>query len=241
MIQRPASQRGWTLTSLMVGLLVSMLVIIAMLSLYRIVVRMTFDPTYGMQPTAAQDRQATTGFLAAQNQLQSAGFGVASAARNTDIVLVSGSTVVTIPNTGATVSGTAIYWDSNLNPTGTANWVCKGLASQSSGTPTTWTLSLVQASGTCNPVSSTWNSASLWTTTTVLASGLPSAITFSASASTGACWPFGAEAGSSMLALGSMSTLASSQSAVAGVQVTMGWSTSTGTNSWSTCLPNFTT
>ncbi|MBB5193538.1 Tfp pilus assembly protein PilW [Silvimonas terrae] len=251
MNQRPSSQRGWTLTSLMVGMVISLLVIIAMLSLYRIVARMTFDPASGMQPVAAQDRQATTGFLAAQNQLQSAGFGVAGAARNTDIILVNtaangSSTVISIPNTGTAVAGNAIYWDSNLNPTGTASWVCKGLISQSAQDPvatslTTWSLTLVQASGSCNPVSSKWNaSPSIWTSSSVLASGLPAAVTFSASASAGACWPFGAEVGSGMLALGSMTALASSQSAVAGVQVQMGWSTSTGSNSWTTCLPNFT-
>ncbi|GGP26342.1 hypothetical protein [Silvimonas amylolytica] len=249
MIRHPASQRGWTLTSLMVGMVVSLLVIIAMLALYRVGARLTFDPVSGMQPVAAQDRQATTGFLTAQNLLQSAGFGVSGASKTSDFVIVntaSGvSTAQTIPSSGS-VTGTAIYWDSNTNPTGTANWVCQGLISQSSQAsstlPVTWSLSLVQASSNCNPVASKWNSTT-WSSTTVLASGLPAAVTFTASATAGVCWPFGAEVNTAALtqtAASAVTSLASSQSASAGLSVQMNWSTNSGGNSWSSCLSNFT-
>ncbi|GGP20478.1 PilW family protein [Silvimonas iriomotensis] len=240
------AQRGWTLTSLMVGMVVSMLVIIAMLSLYRIGARMTFDPVNGMQPVASQDRQATTGLLTAQNQLQSAGFGISGASKTSDFVIVNTASGVssaqTLPSSGE-VSGTAVYWDSNTTPTGTATWVCQGLISQaSSTTPVTWSLSLVQASSSCNPVATKWNTTT-WSSTTVLASGLPAAVTFTASASAGACWPFGAEVNTASipLAAGSVvSALASTQSASAGLSVQMKWSTSTGNNNWSSCLSNFT-
>jgi Tfp pilus assembly protein PilW len=96
-------QAGWTMISLMVGLVVSLLVILSMLSLFRVVATNVVgtNSVVGMQPTAAQDRQVATALLSVQTVLQSAGYGYSpQAMHNTQFVLVSNPvpTVVSRPN-----------------------------------------------------------------------------------------------------------------------------------------------
>lgn len=254
-----SGQRGFTLVSLMVGLVISMLVILAMLSLFRVVLHFTFDQSSGMQPTAAQDRQATTGLLTVQNQLQSAGFGIASAASNTNFAVVSGAalastnkvtgTAVTLPTT-ATTYANAIFWESNpTQTTATTAWTCQGLISSSADN----SVSLLQAAGSCNPVSTQWSS-KVWTVTPLIGANIlpainaappvPPNLTFQASTGTGACWPYGAEVNTASLpasAASAVSGLTSSQTHTAGLSIRINWTTNSGSNSWTTCLPNFST
>ncbi len=84
-------QRGYSLISIMIGMIVSLLATISIMSLYRVVVHNLFDANSGIQQKAAQERQLATGFLTIQNLVQGAGFGVSSPATNRQFILVNGS------------------------------------------------------------------------------------------------------------------------------------------------------
>lgn len=60
------NQRGYSLISIMIGMLVSLLATISIMSLYRVVVHNLFDANSGIQQKAAQERQLATGFLTIQ-------------------------------------------------------------------------------------------------------------------------------------------------------------------------------
>lgn len=255
-MRRRSAQQGMTLVGLMVGLVISMLVILTMLSLFRVVMRFTFDQSTGMQPTAAQDRQATTGLLTVQNVLQGAGFGIAGATRTTNFVVLSSAaldagtnkvtgTVVTLPTAAAT-NANAIFWESNPSQGPTSSWTCQGLISSIADN----SVSLLQATGSCNPVATQWSNLA-WTVTPLIgASILPRVSTaptvttpnLTFQASVGGCWPYGAEVTTASLvasAASALSGLTSSQSSTAGLSIQINWTTNSGANSWTTCLPNF--
>lgn len=77
------NQRGFTLISLMVGTVLSMLTIIAMLALYKNLVQVAVDATQD----ANHDGGLASALLTAQLELQSAGFGMEETA--TDIIRLS--------------------------------------------------------------------------------------------------------------------------------------------------------
>lgn len=240
----------------MVGLLVSLLVILSMLSLFRVVAANVVGNN-GMQPTAAQDRQIATALLSVQTLLQNAGYGYApQAAHNSQFVLVTGAqkTVISTPASdllGSTMAGTstikvngtlqsissgvvtlpltanpanAMFWETagSTVPATAATAQCYGLLSDSSATNA---LYLLQASGSCSPVSGNWNTTT-WTVTPLVTGGLLNGpVMFNAQETT--CWPYSTLVGAS---------------APAGLYVQLSWSTNTSANaslsSWSSCLPN---
>jgi len=116
-------QSGESLISLMVGLLLSMVVALAMLSMYKVSAR------YGGQAgqDAAADAQLTAALLRAGQAVQDAGYGIASASLDTQLVVLSGAALNNRALTGSTVatgaSGNAVLWA--MNTTGTAQ--CAGL------------------------------------------------------------------------------------------------------------------
>ncbi|MGB3393470.1 MAG: prepilin-type N-terminal cleavage/methylation domain-containing protein [Stenotrophomonas sp.] len=67
-------QRGQSLISMMIGLVISLITIAAMLTLYKTMVGVSNEASVA----ARRDGQVSAGLLAAQMELQSAGFGVAS-------------------------------------------------------------------------------------------------------------------------------------------------------------------
>ena len=81
----PRQQAGQTLISMMVGLVISLITIAAMLVLYKTMISISADASR----TALRDGQVSAGLLAAQMELQSAGFGVAPSASIDDRLLIS--------------------------------------------------------------------------------------------------------------------------------------------------------
>jgi len=116
-------QGGESLISLMVGLLLSMVVALAMLSMYKVSAR------YGGQAgqDAAADAQLTAALLRTGLAVQDAGYGIASASLGTQLVVLSGAALNGRALSGSTVatgsSGNAVLWA--MNTTGTAQ--CAGL------------------------------------------------------------------------------------------------------------------
>lgn len=141
-------QRGLTLISLMIGLVLSSLCILAMLGLYRNLVQAAVVATQD----ANQDGQLAAGLLSAQMELQSAGFGIDSGASNS------------LQRTTITLDGqnpVALLWRFR----DASGYQCRGLVDRgasdaASGRPVRL-LSLLQANGGCTAGSSlaglNWN------------------------------------------------------------------------------------
>ena len=80
-------QSGQTLISMMVGLVISLITIAAMLVLYKTMITVSADASR----SALRDGQVSAGLLAAQMDLQTAGFGVDPTASVDDRLLISDS------------------------------------------------------------------------------------------------------------------------------------------------------
>lgn len=107
----------------MVGLVLSMVVALAMLSMFKVSVR--YGGLAGQD--AAADAQLTAALLRAGLAVQDAGYGIASASLDTQLVVLSGAALNDTALSGSTVatgaSGNAVLWA--MNTTGTAQ--CAGL------------------------------------------------------------------------------------------------------------------
>lgn len=79
-------QKGMTLVGLMVGLLLSMISIVAAMMLYQNLVKVSIES----RTDAAQDGQLASAMLSLQLELQSAGFGITTDDPGTHIQLVAG-------------------------------------------------------------------------------------------------------------------------------------------------------
>lgn len=234
--------RGFTIVELMVGLAVSMIIVLAMMTLFKNTSRSVYgkgtDTTAsvrGLMPSARQDGQLATALLTLQNKLQSAGFGISSAALNTNIVLITGATLsgTTLSGTNTAIStsdasGNALLWESNLDyPTGSST--CHGILSDS----TTRAVYLLEATAPtpCNSLKTNWNTSTIvWSTKTLIEPNLlPSAITLTAKQGTG-CSPYGISIQASSVA-----------TATAGLMITVGYANSSDNsgNTISLCLSNF--
>ncbi|MCD5996711.1 hypothetical protein KDX38_24290 [Pseudomonas sp. CDFA 602] len=180
-MRRP--QQGFNLISLMIGSSLSLVSILAMLSLYKNMVGISVSSIQD----ARQDGQIAASLLTAQQELRNAGFridpdAVPLASR---VLLVSGAALNngTLSGTAQTLStaartGNAIVWIYKTSSTGTAT--CAGLLVQNGQ------LSRLQGATGCTQVSQ-WNSTT-WTTTPLIESGQPA--NFFSVQYTG-CWPFG--------------------------------------------------
>jgi Tfp pilus assembly protein PilW len=190
-------QRGLSMVSLMVGLLLAILGAVSLMTLYRMIIGQTVQS----RQRASQDGSFATATLSAQMELQNAGYGIGStsarAAANTDLVIVSGAalngsgqlsgTAQTIA-TGTTSSGNAIVWGSKPAST----YTCSALLVQSAG------MVLLSASGSCTAATQ-WNTLT-WTQTAQLipAGGIGTVVSPVFRVDKTACWPYGV---SSMSAL----------------------------------------
>lgn len=147
------SQKGVSLVSLMVGLLLSMIGILAGLALYKNIVHTTVQT----RSDALQDGQIASALLTLQLELQSAGYGLAADPTKTHIA--------------RSAAGDALYWRQN---TGTLE--CKGFRIHTSADGLTRQLQLLKlATGTCNETATltTLN----WTADNILAEFRQSAAT----------------------------------------------------------------
>lgn len=221
-------QRGLSLMSTMVGLLLAIFSVLAVMALFRTLVLNTVDA----KDNAAQDTVVSSGMLTAQMEIQKAGFGIESttsncanstdstpsASVNTDLILIADATL-----TGATLAGTQ-QTISASNATGNAliwRWFdsgqsyCAGLLASGGGL-----LSLRPSSCTS---ATNWASTN-WTSANLIPQGrLAGEKSFQfLEVKTATCWPFGKSA------------------SVSGVSMIMqaGNSSVGVTSSHTVCLPN---
>ena len=164
------TQKGSTIVSLMVGLVISMLCLIALLTLFKAIVT----------TNAQQDTQLFNGLTLAQMLAQNAGFGFSSGTN----VLIPSSTLA-LDNNISVESQKAVLWRyyTTINIPNTLT--CQGIASVLNNNQTK--LILLKA----NSCAQTSNLDSLtWTVDRVLAV-LPSASTISFNLTTQTCTPYG--------------------------------------------------
>ncbi|MFC3606584.1 PilW family protein [Stutzerimonas tarimensis] len=133
-------QHGVSLTSLLVGLVVSMIVILSSMAL--------FNNTLQSNTRSSQDARLTgeraTGLLVAHMELQGAGFGIDNAQPGTHLRLISGATLTGAPPTNGALSGTpqnigsgqrtgnALIWSQAPNLS-TGQVTCTGLYAPATG------------------------------------------------------------------------------------------------------------
>ncbi|MGA8135941.1 MULTISPECIES: hypothetical protein [Pseudomonas] len=191
------AQRGFTMISLMVGTVISLLSILAMLSLYK---NLVYSTVTSLQ-SASQDGQVASGLLTAQRELMNGGFwsGSPTARATSDIdnnfVLLSGATLTNGTLTGTATAqanfptltsaapngttGNAIVWSYQTSSAAVAS--CAGLLVSNGA------LISINSGATCTQASAQWGSAT-WTSTTLIAAG-QGTTPFSVGFAT--CWPYG--------------------------------------------------
>lgn len=179
-----ARQRGATLVSLMVGMMISLIVVTAMMLVFRSVSQSTVQA----RRDAHGDDQLTSALLSAGIVLQDAGFGIQSAALGTHLMVVNGALLAAngtlsgnVVASGSPRTGNALLWQQNIG----GALQCAGLYS-----PATGGLQRLQPVA-CTQLTSSWNTAA-WGTS-VLADTATAAITLAIDelAAGAACGPFG--------------------------------------------------
>lgn len=170
------TQKGSTIVSLMVGLVISMLCLIALLTLFKAVVTTSVDS----QQNAQQDTQLFNGLTLAQMLAQNAGFGFSSGTN----VLITSRTLA-LDNSISVASQKAVLWRYYATINTPSTLTCQGIASVLNNDQTK--LILLKA----NSCAQTSNLDNLtWTVDRVLAI-LPSASTISFNLATQTCAPYG--------------------------------------------------
>lgn len=195
-MRRPRPAAGFTLISMLIGLLIGLLSIAAMLVLYQTLI----STAHEVNTQASKDGQLATSSLAAQQQLQQAGFGVGGAAPGTDLVVLDGALLrgnklsgTAAPSYAATVAGNALIW--GYNPTAAAAtfdpdaYVCEGLIVVPPPTPKQpgslqWLAPVSCASA------AQWQSLE-WPTASALASTDAIGTSSNFQVMPASCWPYG--------------------------------------------------
>ncbi len=244
--------------SLMVGLVISMIALLGVLTVYKNAIRNVFGSS-GMVPSAAQDGQLSSGLLTAQMVLQDAGFGVgavaaassSSAASSATSTAATTSAAATSANNLALLSG-ATFDGASQQLSGTVNAIS---AAASAGNVLLWesnpnlasasasyacmglfsdsatnALYLLKATNACHPIASSWNNVT-WSKSTLIAAGsVAQAVSFAVKNAVD-CWPFGAIP----------KTISGIAPPSAAVQATLSYQNSTvgSSNSYAICLSNF--
>lgn len=123
-------QSGVSLISLLIGLLISMVALLGMLSLYGTVVKSTVESTRDARIAG----ERSSALLVAGMQLQGAGYGIDGAALGDDLLLLAGTS---LDRDGGSLSGgTNVIGNGNTliwrtRPDGATTW-CSGLHAPSS-------------------------------------------------------------------------------------------------------------
>jgi Tfp pilus assembly protein PilW len=161
MHHRHRLQSGETLISLMVGMLLSMVVALALVSLFKVSGRTSAQSGQD----AAADAQTSLGLIRASTAVQSAGFGIAGAAVGKQLLVVRSATLVNGVLAGSlassAASGAAVVWSYQPSP-GTVQ--CAGLYFDNSEGGGLYSLGPIACTA---DISATWNSLD-WSSSTVL-------------------------------------------------------------------------
>lgn len=225
-------QRGFNLISLLVGVSLSMISILALLSLYKNLIGVSVQSIQDSR----QDGQIAAAVLTAQRELLNAGFRVDSTP--IQIILLndanlSNGTLSGTPrafdaatSTTPTI-GNAMVWTYKPNATGTAT--CAGMLMKKDTGKETGALLRLQGAASCALVSQ-WSSTT-WTTTTLIETNQPAAF-FSVFYSP--CWPFGKTADATNSRLQVMMTATTSTVDINSSETPPSYVKSKNT----TCLPN---
>ena len=186
---------GYTLISMLVGLLIGVITVGSMLMLYRSLVIVAKD----VNLQTARDGEAVAGALGAQLELQQAGFGVDGTTAK-DLVLLSGAkldnlaqgklTGTAATSYGSAVRGNAVIW--GFNPSGaSANpdpsaYRCEGLLLDTSNAQTSqlYELKPVACQNAAAWATLSWDAYPLTPAGDVRTSGQFEVVR-------GSCWPFG--------------------------------------------------
>lgn len=177
------TQRGFNLVSLLVGVSLSMISILALLSLYKNLIGVSVQSIQDSR----QDGQIAAAVLTAQRELLNAGFRIDpdTVPVTSRVLLLSGATLNNGALSGtaqtigtASVVGNAMVWI--YKTTSTANATCAGLLVQNGA------LSRLQGPSGCTQVSQ-WNSTS-WTVVPLIEANQPSGFF---TVQYAPCWPFG--------------------------------------------------
>jgi Tfp pilus assembly protein PilW len=237
--------KGMTLIEIMIGLVISMIIILAMFSLYKYAVSNIFGSTdnRGFIANAKQDARLSTSLITLQNIIQGAGFGFTSRITTNFILgnnvslennntLSASSASISINNTEQT--GNALFWETNNNiDAATTSYQCHGIISDSS----TKAVYLLNKESSCNPINTNWKTTT-WNKSVIVESGvLTQALQFKAIKST-ACSPFGVN----QMAASSETSPTPTPVPNAGLRVTIVYSNSTtvsANSSYSVCLSNY--
>lgn len=126
----PYRQSGISLISLMIGLLISMVALLGMLSLYSTIVKSTVQSSRDARVSA--ERSST--LLVAHRYLQGAGYGIDNASRGTDMLLFAGTTLDDNSLSGGNIitnanPGNTLLWRTQTDG---SNMRCSGLHAPSS-------------------------------------------------------------------------------------------------------------
>lgn len=106
-------QRGVSLISLMIGLVISMILVVGALVLFQNTAKRTAEA----RQDVLGDAQRTSSFLSAGLSLQDAGFGITTPAAGTHLVLLQNAAI-----TGTTLTGTAVTLDTTLRQGNAVVW-----------------------------------------------------------------------------------------------------------------------
>lgn len=174
-------QRGFYLLSLMIGLVISMIVLLAALTAFKVILRSGLSS----REDSASDSGRLASVLAAQIDLQGAGYGITSPSFGTDLVLISGASFDSSSKqlSGTTVStgssGNAIVWGNNTG----SGYQCEGIYAPASGG--LWLLT----TQTCASATAGWSSLA-WSYT-VLDGSSRTLTSIAATVPSSGCVPFG--------------------------------------------------
>ncbi|GGY17635.1 hypothetical protein [Paludibacterium paludis] len=187
------TQRGLSLMSTLIGLLLASITLLAMLVLYRGTVRQTVGDN-GSIRRASRDVQLDEALMTGSMKLQNAGYGLPAAKAGSDVVVLNG---VTFTNgttldyagnplqTGRSPSGNAILW----RVRGGNTTICQGLVAPADGN-----LWFLQTATDCS-LGSAWNTIG-WTPLPLLTGNTSVAASQAAvfALSESACWPYNSNA-----------------------------------------------
>ncbi|QPF73520.1 hypothetical protein G8A07_11710 [Roseateles sp. DAIF2] len=233
---RQRRQAGASLVALMVGMLISMLAVVAGMALYRTALQQAAGPR-GVIPASQLDGQLASGLLAAQIALQEAGFGIADASSAQHLVLLSNArldgnrlqgTPVLPLGSGAVLQGNALLWVTNRTLAAAPNVrVCQGLLSE----PGDNTFVLLSFQGDCQALAANWPQLGWQRRSLVGPNLLQQPVALDVQVNIGSCWPYGA--------LPEAMTGQTAPSAAVRVGLTYGGSVEGSGNRYLSCLANF--
>ncbi|MGS0537012.1 MULTISPECIES: hypothetical protein [unclassified Pseudoalteromonas] len=119
-------QYGISLISLLIGLLISSIVLIGMMMIFR----NTIQTTVPASESSRSDGERVSALLSAHMLLQDAGFGIADAAYNTHLRILNDDTLVALDApSGSIATGNTIVWLSDI----AGSIQCNGLRADTSG------------------------------------------------------------------------------------------------------------